>query len=343
MKPLEIEAWALRLLEQVESGSFVEDSLVELKSEWPEAKKTARQLAGHANAARGARILWLIGADEKRGIVGASFNELASWHSQLETEFDGIAPSLFSLNVPWQGKTVCALLFETERAPFVVKNSAFNTPGGGPVSLEVPWREGTRTRSASRNDLIRLLEPIRLQPTVEVLGGTLTVKPKQQGATGKLTLSAYIIFYITPRDSQPVVFPFHKASAVVRSSDNVREWCFQSLDFQKVSERHLSVAQVLQMVSSRNRQAPVTVHTRPESLEITENELIVRRPGKLVLVADASLSDSSVENASLLNFSVSLIAALAEASCCFSCACVRSAKVEGQPALWAISSEKSLP
>ena len=67
MKAIEIEYWALRILERVEKHQPIEDTWVELKAEWPvETAKTARQLAGHANAARGEPVLWLIGVDEKR-------------------------------------------------------------------------------------------------------------------------------------------------------------------------------------------------------------------------------------------------------------------------------------
>jgi hypothetical protein len=176
MKAIEIEAWTLWILDRIRSGSFAEDSLVELKAQWPEAKKGARQIAGHANAARGAAILWIVGADEKVGIRGANFNELSSWHTQLGAEFDGVVPTFESVNVTFDNSTVAALCFDTSRAPFVVKNRAFNTPGGGPVSLEVPWREGTRTRTATRADLIRILAPIRLQPKLEVLRGALHIK-----------------------------------------------------------------------------------------------------------------------------------------------------------------------
>ena len=339
MKPIEIETWALRVLEQVESGSFVEDALVELKSEWPDPRKAARQIAGHANAARGARILWLIGADEKRGIVGADFNELASWHARMEAEFDGLAPSLFSLNVPLRGNTVATLIFETDRAPFVVRNPAFNAPNGGPVELEVPWREGTRTRSATRSDLIRLLAPLRLQPTVEVLGGTLTAKRRNQNPVpGTLVLSAYITFYIAPRDEQPIVFPFHRASAVAHAPERTdSELRFRSLDFRDASKRGPSMSDILSSISRRAEKQSVTVHTRLEPLEITGAELFVRGPGKLILMGDASLDDSSIESAPMLKFSASLVAAQEGISCRVECSCVRSLAKEGESLQWVVS------
>ena len=63
MRRHEIEDWALRIIEQVESGQPNEDYRVELKAQWPDTREAARRIAGHANAAHGEPILWLIGVD----------------------------------------------------------------------------------------------------------------------------------------------------------------------------------------------------------------------------------------------------------------------------------------
>jgi hypothetical protein len=115
-----------------------------------------------ANAAKGEPVLWLIGVDEKGATIpGAEHRELNNWYPQLVKEFDeGVAPALLvDLNVNSDGKTVVALLFETTSAPFVIKVP--NTD-----RLEIPWREGTRTRSAKRAELIRLLSLLEAQRTV---------------------------------------------------------------------------------------------------------------------------------------------------------------------------------
>ena len=66
MSIIEIESWALRVLKDIAEKRRVEDATVELKAEWLEPVKAARRLGGHANAARGANILWLIGVDETK-------------------------------------------------------------------------------------------------------------------------------------------------------------------------------------------------------------------------------------------------------------------------------------
>ena len=161
MSPFEVNSWALSILQQVRSRQPTEDTRVECKALWLDVKSVARQLAGMANAAKGEPILWLIGVDEKGATIpGTEHRELNNWYPQLVKEFDGVAPSLLvDLNINIDEKTVVALLFETTGAPFVIKVP--NTD-----RLAVPWREGTRTRSATRAELIRLLSLLQAQRTV---------------------------------------------------------------------------------------------------------------------------------------------------------------------------------
>jgi hypothetical protein len=167
MKPHQIERWVLSIVDRVKKNQPIEDFRVELKSDWVDPEKAARRIAGHANAAGGTSILWLIGVDETKGITGARYEDLANWYARVKTHFNGLAPGLTDLNIPIDGKTVVALLFETNRAPFVVKNPAFGKAEGGPVQLEVPWREGTSIRSATRADLLRLLSPLETLSEIE--------------------------------------------------------------------------------------------------------------------------------------------------------------------------------
>ena len=139
MRLIEIEAWALRILESVRAGQPVEDARAELKSTWPtDHTRAARRLAGHANAAQGEPILWLIGVDEKgQSVPGVSAEEMSSWWAQVSTCFgDGTYPVPQELAMPTEGVTVVAIVFETDRAPYLVK-----AEGGGSIQFEVPWRE----------------------------------------------------------------------------------------------------------------------------------------------------------------------------------------------------------
>jgi hypothetical protein len=205
----EIERWALRVIEQVKNGQPNEDARVELKAMWPEnSYKAARQIAAHANPADGHPVLWIIGVDQKTGVTGAEHNELASWYSQVKSHFDDEAPALTDVNISVDGMTVVALLFNTERRLFVVKTQ------GGPVTSEVPWREGTLTRSAKRTELLRILDRIPRLPKWEAINGTLDVEqntqPRMQGNNllWRLTLKLYVI----PEGPERLSVPFHRCA-----------------------------------------------------------------------------------------------------------------------------------
>ena len=214
MRPVHIESWALSVIDRVEGGQPNEDTRVELKANWIDPHKAARRIAGHANAARGDSILWLVGVDEKRGVVGVAYDELANWHSKVVSQFDGIAPTMIDINVPYGNQTVVALLFETDRAPFVVKNPDFGNKGVS-ISHEVPWREGTKIRTANRSDLIRLLVPALSLPEVETLGGELRLRANGQG---EYSWHLALNLYVTPQVNTPLVIPFHRCEVKVRLS-----------------------------------------------------------------------------------------------------------------------------
>jgi len=213
----EIEAWTLQVIDRLRANQPLEDARVELKARWPEADRAARRIAGHANAARGAPILWIIGVDEAGEVVGADKGAVASWWAQVKAECVEMFPELVDLNVPVGSQTVVALLFETERAPFVVRN-----PAGGAIGYEVPWRDGTAIRSARRSELIRILSPLQTLPDVEVLGCTAHAVPetKEEGDTLKWLL--WLRTFITPRNGTGLVIPFHRCQVSLEFQDASR-------------------------------------------------------------------------------------------------------------------------
>jgi len=171
----QIEAWALEIAEGVTAGTRVEDSLVELKANWPDTEKAARRIAGHANAARGESILWIIGLDESKGVCDFDDSELAEWWAKVQSCFDGLIPGLTDVVTRTPDGPIQLLYFDTSASPFVVKNPRYGTKGGGPVEREAPWRDGTRIRSATREDLIRILVPLTPLPDIEFLEGYVEV------------------------------------------------------------------------------------------------------------------------------------------------------------------------
>jgi hypothetical protein len=273
---IQIESWALRIIDCVKKSQPNEDFLVELKGKWIDPEKAARRIAGHANSVRGENVLWLIGVDEVEGVIGASDNDLASWYPAVESCFNEIAPSMISLNIPIDGTTVVALLFETDRAPYVIKNSAYGKTGGGSTEFEVPWREGTRLRTARRSDLIRLIAPLELLPEIEIIDISLTAMiGGESPSTGnpcpdEMSLTAEL--YIVPKNRHRVVIPFHRCQV----------------------EFEISGVPILKAywIGLNPAKGEYHVHgnTKPGSLTIqsTAHEIIIDDPGKISLEASSA-------------------------------------------------------
>lgn len=229
MKKQEIEFKVLDIIERLDKGQPIEDDTVELKAEWPRDHfRAARRIAAHANAARGEPIMWLIGIDEKKGVVGADFEELSIWFAKVRSRFDQLlAPNLISLSIPYDGKTVVALLFETERSPFVIRipNST------GIVTHEVPWREANSTRSARRSDLIKLLYPTQKKPSLEIIDGRIELQRAianiNQGINYQwnLNMKMYVVTY----SADTLVIPFHRCEILFRPQGRPDEKKFENI------------------------------------------------------------------------------------------------------------------
>lgn len=285
MNSIQIESWALRIIDRVISGQPNEDFLVELKSRWIDEEKAARRIAGHANSAMGENILWLIGVDEQQGVViGANLKDLSSWYPTVESYFHELAPRLIPLNISVDGKTIVALLFETDRAPFVIKNSAFGQKGGGSVELEVPWRENTATRSARRSDLIRLLTPSATLPDIEILSTSLAAIIEGTDEIGNYhpdALKLHAELYIVPKDRDRIVIPFHKCRVLF-----------------KIAEVSTYESHFIKLNPSRGYFRGFG-NAKPGSITIqsTAHEIIIDDPGKVSLEASTgrpSLPNSDV-------------------------------------------------
>lgn len=221
-----IEARVLELFDAVKHGIQTEDSLIELKAGWIELDKAARRIAGHANAARGESILWIIGLDEEKGVCQINTEELSNWWAQVQSCFDGTTPNLKDLVVKTEDGPVYALCFDTTASPFVIKNPCHGKKGGGPVQREVPWREGTAVHSATREELVRILVPVSTLPDVEILSASVTMEKREpinlDGWGGDcivpevqkiehLQWQIFIKLYVTPRTNAAVVFPVHRS------------------------------------------------------------------------------------------------------------------------------------
>lgn len=233
MNKQQLEYWVLRVVDQVQRGAHSEDSRVELKAEWPAHIDAARRIAAHANAARGEDVLWVIGLDETRGPIGADAIELSDWMAKVRKNFvDSVMPDVEDLNVNIDGKTLVALRFKTDRAPFVVRNPSYGKPDGGPVMYEVPWREGRSTRSATRHDLMRLLVPLTVLPEIECIRLDVHVmRHRQAGADDVLKWQVNGELYVVPATTALVTFPKHKTEMVLRKAGDEASLSLGNLGF----------------------------------------------------------------------------------------------------------------
>jgi len=286
MRAQDIEAWVLKIVDRVRASQPVEDFRVELKAAWPDnSYKAARRLAGHCNAARGEPVLWIIGLDEEKGVVGAAQSELADWLPQVRSHFESISPDLDrDMNVPVDDTTVVALLFNTDRAPFVVKNRAYGQTQGGPVQLEVPWREGTRVRTARREDLLRLLVPLQTLPDVTILEASLSCSrfydgepPKPVGLRWRLRVTLYVVSI----SDEALIVPFHTCEAHFSIQDHIHK---QALDAIGLGPDHASTLPPTVAIrhATRERELPTSY-----TVEATDTEVLIARAGQVALKAAA--------------------------------------------------------
>ncbi|QDG49319.1 hypothetical protein FIV42_00780 [Persicimonas caeni] len=213
MRKIDVEAWARRVIDMVLEGNRVEDSRVELKAHFPgdhphipeddHVFKHARQLAGHANAARGAELLWLFGLDdEAHCITDVATDKREHWYQRISSKFESLVPELLEcLTIDHADGVVVAFYFGTERAPYLVNN-----PKGGRIDFEVPWREDNTTRTARRRDLVSVLVPVQRLPDAEMLLAAASVgRPKD-----RLVFCLDAQIYLEPLGEGQIVFPFHR-------------------------------------------------------------------------------------------------------------------------------------
>ena len=190
LRRIQIEARALQAVEAVLAGGRVEDDLIECKADWPDESKV-RQLAAHANAARGEPIIWLIGVDENsHHLTKCRDIDPADWWVVMSKRFDEVSPELLHITLHVdEGSTVAALGFTTDQAPYVITTGA-----QGRVEREVPIRVATATRSARRHDLLRMLAPVITVPQAFLIKASVRLLVAEKRAPWELRLEAMVFF-----------------------------------------------------------------------------------------------------------------------------------------------------
>ncbi len=178
----------------------VEDDLVECKSVWPEPSDGATQLAGLANRAGGADVMWIVGLNENRHEV-VPFDDSADfsqWLAQVASWFDGgVFPGAMCTRLVTEWGPVVAMKFRTAERPFVIGKSA--------TDRWVPFRAGTAIRRASRMDLLHILVPRIDQIRYDINAIVVTATPNaEDAATAKY--SAAIALYLRHCEERVVYF-----------------------------------------------------------------------------------------------------------------------------------------
>jgi len=285
MRASDIENWTIKIIDRVKDQEPVEDSRVELKREWPDPQRAARRIAGHANAARGEDILWIVGIDESNGnVTGASQQDFAAWYSQVTSHFNELAPSVVDLNVPVDGTTVVSLLFDASRVPFVVKN-----PDGGTVSLEVPWREATSIRSARRSDLIRILVPIHRKPLIQIMGGIAYMHSTRKDGELQCRWTISVYLYITPTSQERIVIPFHQCQLEFELPPAIPLTCLEDVTIEPP---------ILRVGIGRPIPKPGDRYVKSVTNDASESEAVIDGPGKLIFKGEIT-TDMTAEDISL--------------------------------------------
>jgi hypothetical protein len=285
MESHEIEVWARKVIAAIKQGQANEDSRVEIKAVWPidDINKAARRLAGHANAARGQTIMWLVGVDPAGVLLGAA-SDGDKWYKMLSSEFNEEVPQLLQdLVIHEDGKAIAALVFATDRRPYVVKNAAYGKVPCA-VELEVPWREQTSVRTAKRSELLQLLSPLQALPQFEVMNGTLKFERKEIDSEGKsesyLQWKLELKLYSESEYGKAVIVPFHRCDGWYQISGITRQLSFNSI---RLSPPYKSVYGR----TVADYKSEVDSHT----VKQTHSEVIISGPGLLHLHGDSITRD----------------------------------------------------
>lgn len=272
----QIEFNVLSIVDRVQKGEQIEDSRYELKSELIPPAKAARRIAAHANAAGGDQIIWIIGLNEKTGeLTSVKRSDYENWFQKVISEFVELYPDIIELFIPYQNQTILALIIETDRAPFVIKS-----PEGKAVQYEVPWREGTMTRSAKRSDLLKILVPAISIPKFDFLKGDLTFYYPDKNPESKVFDWHFKLhIYITPFTDQLIAFPFHQCQSEISFSEQislVSQKCRFGLE--ELADLYGGDSIFKQITdSSRNFDSQTATRTR--------DELLIWGPGKVIFNA----------------------------------------------------------
>ena len=282
------------LVEHVVGGGRIEDDFVECKALLVnDHRKVARQIAALANSARGESVMWIIGVDEdKRCVVSAAgTDELANWWPAVERCFADLAPELQVIHVPTRHGSVMVLHFETDRSPYLV-----TTDGHRGVDMEVPWRVGNQTRTATRAQLLSVLVASTDVPELELIDPVITAT-----GTRELHFSAAAYFSASAR----VVLPAHRWSMSVCADEwPEAEYLPMKMSMHPHYLESYKRRDLAEVMKTQPPDSQVYESDNPHGVQIRRAGLIINGSDSVSLTATGSMNenqDRHVEDAAYFN------------------------------------------
>lgn len=139
----------------------------------------------------------------------------------MSARFDQVAPDLVQHLTVHVGdhETVVALLFDTSRTPYVIRT------GRDGAELEVPIRDGTRTRSARRHEILRMLTPALHLPAASIINASISMQWNAAATDGdaprpeRLWASGTARIYVEHTDPASVFLPAHRLHGLLTHRD----------------------------------------------------------------------------------------------------------------------------
>jgi len=281
----DLDVVVFNALDRIERGQPLEDSRLELKSDWSatpaEHHRYARQIAALCNAARGGEAVLVVGVSERHGVVGCNGVEVGAWWRTITRWLDDPPPEPHARILHSKGKSVVALMFDTSYVPMVVRRPMENAGRLVPDhdSLEIPWRGVTDARSARRRDLVEMLLASAQAPQFEIIEGLLDLVATTRGADGPQAMRLTIRTYVDLPVGADTVIPKHRCAGYVVADE---------VDTPIMFDETAASVEVL---------APFptwAVQHRPEQLALASaghNQVILHGPGPVKLLASVLLQD----------------------------------------------------
>lgn len=221
MHSAQLELRVITAIESLQNGTGGEDDFIEFKQQWPDDDRAfARQLAGSLNRASMEPVLVVIGVKDGTGqILKPEPRDVSNWWPQIQKHFDQVPPEMIrDKMVPIGSSSVHAFAIASDRAPYVHKT------GKDPVRFEVPIREGTRTVTAHRDQIMRMVAPVASVPSIHALWASFTAvtEYEAQDADGELLQSDAMLIrgvleiFIEATPGSAVMFPRHAITGTVK-------------------------------------------------------------------------------------------------------------------------------